>query len=71
MKLKNMLLLIGITSALALAPIQGIASGTSGQDASNEMSEPELKPAAGKYKTVNLEIGGMVCSSCSMESSLR
>ena len=56
MKLKNMLLLIGITSALALAPIKGIASGT---------SEPELKPAAGKYKTVNLEIGGMVCSSCS------
>ncbi len=65
MKLKNMLLAVGITSALALAPIQGIGSGTSGQDASNEMSEPELKPAAGKYKTVNLEIGGMVCSSCS------
>ncbi len=65
MKLKNKLLLIGITSALALAPIQGIASGTSGHDTSKEMSEPELKPAASKYKTVNLDISGMVCTSCS------
>ena len=65
MKLNNILITIGITSALALAPIQAIASGTSGQDASNEMSEPELKPAAGKYRTVNLDISGMVCSSCS------
>ena len=65
MKLNKMLLAIGITSALALAPIQAIGSGTSGQDASNDMSEPKAKTVAGKYKTLNLEISGMVCSSCS------
>jgi copper chaperone CopZ len=65
MKLNNIMLAVGISSALALAPIQGIASGTSAQDASNEVTEPELKPAASKYKTINLDIGGMVCSSCS------
>lgn len=65
MKLNNILLAIGFTSILAFAPIQGIAAGTSGQDMSDEMSHTKEKTAPGKYKTLNLNIGGMVCTSCS------
>ena len=67
-KLNKILLAIGVTSALALAPIQGVGSGTSDSHdkiANADMDQPETKAAKGKFKTMNLDIGGMVCTKCS------
>ena len=60
-KLNDILLAIGIICVLILTPIEGIGGGHSEQGT----SDPETKAIEGKHKTVNLDIGGMVCSSCS------
>ncbi len=68
MKLTNIFTGIGIASMLIMAPVQTWGSGTSeapDQSSVSEMGQPGSQAAKKNYKTMDLAISGMVCTSCS------
>jgi len=68
MKLINIFTGIGIASVLIIAPIQTWGSGTSDTDDQSskvEMAQTESQVTMSNYKTMDVDIGGMVCTKCS------